>query len=382
MFWLIGRNVLGNNRDGCTYEILNDEDNSIETLTREEVNDMVRHGNFIKYKEGSIIGRTGSSVGKRVKSEYYDYIILNSWFVFIDDLGIIINKPKDFSREKAVFLYIKEVFSNIYYAVDGEPFKAFYAESIDKIHFRFLNYPIERVDSLSNIKSGSIASHILYNWAINDISSSHPLFQVWYNMITRCLDKTDPHYKYYGGRGIYVAESFRRASDFVKWYESQPNAKFREEFNLELDKDFYGKGYYGADSCILLPHDLNVLLQEYTPKELPRFCSSYISKNIFNCVRVELSDIFITDDIVKNFSFGHQDSFFIDLVHEFMSSRGITDWKYDTDICTVGKKYYIARELYILRTSKKLKEYLVSGCIPSWVYCNFLARLYKIKITD
>lgn len=78
-------------------------------------------------------------------------------------------------------------------------------------------------------------------------------YTYWINMIKRCYDENNPSYKNYGAKGIYVSEEFKKLSAFRDFYlENNP------EQNLDMDKDFLGKGYYGKDSIIFISHSVNV----------------------------------------------------------------------------------------------------------------------------
>ena len=47
----------------------------------------------------------------------------------------------------------------------------------------------------------------------------HPLYGVYYAMISRCYRKSDPRYKTYGGRGIGVCKEWRGENGFKNFYE-------------------------------------------------------------------------------------------------------------------------------------------------------------------
>lgn len=78
-------------------------------------------------------------------------------------------------------------------------------------------------------------------------------YTCWLNMINRCYNKNNPNYNNYGGKGIFVDNSFKKLSDFRDFYlENNPNG------DLEMDKDMLKKGYYGKDSVVFISKSKNV----------------------------------------------------------------------------------------------------------------------------
>lgn len=47
--------------------------------------------------------------------------------------------------------------------------------------------------------------------------SKHPLYGIWRGVLTRCLNKDNPSYKHYGGRGITVCKEWQE--DFLQFVE-------------------------------------------------------------------------------------------------------------------------------------------------------------------
>ena len=45
--------------------------------------------------------------------------------------------------------------------------------------------------------------------------SGTPTYEVWCGIIRRCTRMTDPHWDYYGGRGIQVCKRWRRFENFI-----------------------------------------------------------------------------------------------------------------------------------------------------------------------
>lgn len=72
--------------------------------------------------------------------------------------------------------------------------------------------------------------------------SGHPLYMVWYNMMTRCYDPRAIRYPRYGGRGIQVCDRWHDVRNFVADLE----ATYQPGLSLgRLDND---KGY-APDNC-------------------------------------------------------------------------------------------------------------------------------------
>lgn len=43
------------------------------------------------------------------------------------------------------------------------------------------------------------------------------LYQIWYNMITRCYNPNSSHYEHYGARGVTVCDNWRKYENFRDW---------------------------------------------------------------------------------------------------------------------------------------------------------------------
>lgn len=71
----------------------------------------------------------------------------------------------------------------------------------------------------------------------------HPLYETWRNMIARCYRKSATRYKYYGARGIAVAEEWWSFPPFLAWAVEQG---WQEGLTLDRrDND----GDYCPDNC-------------------------------------------------------------------------------------------------------------------------------------
>lgn len=82
---------------------------------------------------------------------------------------------------------------------------------------------------------------------------SHTLFyHAWRNMYRRCLDKNNPTYKYYGGRGIKVCERWYEFANFIEdmyeLYEYHVENFGGGRKNCQLDR-MDNDGDYNRDNC-------------------------------------------------------------------------------------------------------------------------------------
>lgn len=82
----------------------------------------------------------------------------------------------------------------------------------------------------------------------------HPLYKVWDNMKSRCLNPDTPYFHNYGGRGVSVCTSWLMFLPFYRWAKS----KWRE--GLELDRRD-NNGNYEPSNCRFVSHSLNSVNQ-------------------------------------------------------------------------------------------------------------------------
>ena len=93
---------------------------------------------------------------------------------------------------------------------------------------------------------------------LNDkgVYQEYKWYKTWKNIINRCYNPNNKSYKYYGMKGIYVSDEWKKSSVFRDFYiKNNPND------DLELDKDLLRKGYYGENSCVFLSKKENISLQ-------------------------------------------------------------------------------------------------------------------------
>lgn len=77
------------------------------------------------------------------------------------------------------------------------------------------------------------------------------LSSTWTSMMRRCYDPNHHRFNLYGAKGVFVCERWHTYSNFESDCRLLPSWDFKEKHwsEFELDKDYYGAGYYGPDSC-------------------------------------------------------------------------------------------------------------------------------------
>jgi thymidylate synthase len=90
----------------------------------------------------------------------------------------------------------------------------------------------------------------------------HPLFNTWYNMISRCYNYSDPNFSMYGGRGVYVSNEWLNFKTFEIEAKTIPNYndKLNNSHRYQLDKDSLGGKCYSLENCIWLSIENNARL--------------------------------------------------------------------------------------------------------------------------
>ncbi len=85
---------------------------------------------------------------------------------------------------------------------------------------------IEKVICVSNVKSGgTISCSCLNGKTITHGMEGTKTYKSWGAMKSRCLNKNNEHYKYYGGRGIIVCPKWLDFENFYKDMGEKPENK-------------------------------------------------------------------------------------------------------------------------------------------------------------
>ena len=77
------------------------------------------------------------------------------------------------------------------------------------------------------------------------------LHNTWTSMLSRCYNKNDRCYKYYGERNVYVSTRLLTFSNFFEDAQNLPNWTLKKNNwkGFSLDKDYSNKGYYSEKTC-------------------------------------------------------------------------------------------------------------------------------------
>ncbi|WP_256869920.1 hypothetical protein [Bacillus sp. CDB3] len=89
-------------------------------------------------------------------------------------------------------------------------------------------------------------------------SKNHPLFYTWVGMMYRCYKSYHSHYKYYGAKGITVAERWHDFDNFVYDIDNHmPNGYLLYQDEYKLDKDMNGGMLYSLKTCVVMLKEEN-----------------------------------------------------------------------------------------------------------------------------
>jgi len=86
----------------------------------------------------------------------------------------------------------------------------------------------------------------------------HPLYSTWKNMKSRCYVKSNSSYKYYGAKGVTVAERWHEFENFVYDIDNlMTDGQLLYKKEYQLDKDLKGGYIYSLENCTVILADKN-----------------------------------------------------------------------------------------------------------------------------
>lgn len=123
--------------------------------------------------------------------------------------------------------------------------------------------------SCQNFKSGKIKNpydKTLYNtgyigvgdYSISKNGKKTIQYIYWSTMITRCYsDKT-----YYTYDNKLVCDEWHCLQNFGKWFDENYYQINNQEMNLDKDILIKGNKIYSPDTCVFVPHDINIIIND------------------------------------------------------------------------------------------------------------------------
>lgn len=92
------------------------------------------------------------------------------------------------------------------------------------------------------------------------------VYTLWSNILCRCFDLTTQN-KYPTYQGCTIDQQWRHFSNFLQWFTKNDwYSKYATKSNrVEVDKDLLIKGNmtYSSDTCVVVPHQINSLLNKH-----------------------------------------------------------------------------------------------------------------------
>lgn len=108
------------------------------------------------------------------------------------------------------------------------------------------------------------------------------MYRTWRLMLSRCYDKNDRAYIWYGKKGIIVCDEWHCFSNFYEW--AKENYYEVDSQKMNLDKDILSNGrkkIYSPSNCIFVPKYINTLFtfDKSNKGEYPTGVSFHKNKN-------------------------------------------------------------------------------------------------------
>ena len=217
---------------------------------------------------------------KEYYSEYGKYIILEN----IDDERVkimflytkyesIVKKERVLSGK--VIDYLLKYFDKEYYSGKGEPVKILsYGGKVNGrifVNIKYLIYEYEDNVALHELLKGNIRNPYYPNcYNIGCFGKPEPYLRkhvdCWHGMISRCYNKKDRRYKYYGGSGVTVCKRWLCFEYFLKDIKLLKNYdKWLNSYNMyQLDKDILqsnklkNEKIYSPETCMFVLKNDNI----------------------------------------------------------------------------------------------------------------------------
>ena len=136
-----------------------------------------------------------------------------------------------------------------------------------------------KVVTLSDLRAGYIKSCGCkqYDTVSTHRQSKTPLYRVWTNMKSRCLNVNAQYYEEYGGRGITICKSWLSYETFCKWAMTNGYDK-----DLTLDRKDNNKGYKPSN-CRWVTRVVNQSNRRAQKNSTSRYVGvAYIKENKLN----------------------------------------------------------------------------------------------------
>ncbi len=143
-------------------------------------------------------------------------------------------------------------------------------ESAKEIYIRFLEYPYEVKTTMGSVLTGNISNP--YYPTVCGVACRGEVpagsikfkgeltipYSKWSLMINRCYREEDDRYPFYGGKGVYVEDSWLCYANFLEWFNK---LDYKVSRGYHLDKDILSSRNqevcYSAETCCIVPQYVN-----------------------------------------------------------------------------------------------------------------------------